>query len=278
MNGVGSRIILAAFAASMAASITVTVVYALGGQPQLEGLLLGVALGGIAVGLVVFGHRMLPGGDFVEPRDVIPEATAERPGVATAFDTGAEPIERRSLLAKAFGAAVALLGAAALFPIRSLGDRPGESLVRTPWRAGLRAVGEDGQAVRLDSLEPDTVLTVFPEGHAGAADAQTLLIQLPSGVTAPGPEDWTVEGAVAFSKICTHAGCPVGLYEAETRELFCPCHQSTFSVDDGAQPRFGPATRQLPQLPIGVDDQGFVIALSDYQEPVGPGFWTRPND
>jgi ubiquinol-cytochrome c reductase iron-sulfur subunit len=118
---------------------------------------------------------------------------------------------------------------------------------------------------------------LFPEGHAGAADAQTLLIRLPREVPAPGPEDWTVEGAVAFSKICTHAGCPVGLYEAASRELFCPCHQSTFSVDDGARPRFGPATRPLPQLPIGVDTRGFVVALSDYQEPVGPGFWTRPN-
>jgi ubiquinol-cytochrome c reductase iron-sulfur subunit len=87
-----------------------------------------------------------------------------------------------------------------------------------------------------------------------------------------------VSGVVAFSKICTHAGCPVGLYQAETQELFCPCHQSTFSVPEGAKPTFGPATRPLPQLPIGVDEDGFVISLSDYTEPVGPGFWNRPDD
>jgi quinol---cytochrome c reductase iron-sulfur subunit len=99
---------------------------------------------------------------------------------------------------------------------------------------------------------------------------------LPGGITPPGPRDWTVNGVVAFSKICTHAGCPVGLYQTDTQELFCPCHQSTFSVPEGARPTFGPATRPLPQLPIGLDDDGFIIALSDYTEPVGPGFWNRP--
>jgi ubiquinol-cytochrome c reductase iron-sulfur subunit len=122
------------------------------------------------------------------------------------------------------------------------------------------------------------VVTVFPEGHEDAADSQTLLIRLPDDVTAPGPSDWSVSGVVAFSKICTHAGCPVGLYQAETQELFCPCHQSTFSVPEGAKPTFGPATRPLPQLPIGVDEAGFIISLSDYTEPVGPGFWNRPDD
>jgi len=275
-NGNHRRIVLGAFVASMAASVALTTVYALGGNPQLEGALLGVALGGVAIGLVTFARHYLPGGGFVEPRDVVPTATARRPGVAVAFDAGAEPIERRAVLARAFAGAIALLGIAALFPIRSLGVRPGRSLFQTEWRAGRRAVGDDGQPVRASALAPNSVITVYPEGHVESADSQTLLIRLPDGVPTPGPPDWTVEGVVAFSKICTHAGCPVGLYQAETHDLFCPCHQSTFSVVDGAAPRFGPATRPLPQLPIGVDDDGFVIALSDYPEPVGPGFWTRP--
>jgi ubiquinol-cytochrome c reductase iron-sulfur subunit len=277
-GAVGRRAILAAFLASMAASVGLTVVYATGGQPQLEGLLLGVALGGIAVGLVLFGRRMLPGGRFVEHRDVVPHATAQRPGVEAAFEAGAEPIERRRLLVRAFGGAIALLGVAAVFPIRSLGTRPGRSLLRTQWRAGRRAVSGEGRPVRPDELETNSVLTVFPDGHVDSADSQTLLIRLPEDVTAPGPRGWTAGGVVAFSKICTHAGCPVGLYQAETFELFCPCHQSTFSVLEGARPTFGPATRRLPQLPIGVDDLGYVVALSDYHEPVGPGFWTRPGD
>jgi ubiquinol-cytochrome c reductase iron-sulfur subunit len=269
-------VVLVAFGVSMAASLGLTVVYAQGGQAQLEGALLGLSLGGIAVGLVRFGHRMLPGGDFTEPRDIVPHATAQRPGVAAAFEAGAEPIERRRLLARTFVACIALLGVAALFPIRSLGTRPGRNLFRTEWRAGRRAVGEDGRLVRPDDLDRNSVLTVFPEGHTDAADSQTLLIRLPTGVRAPGPSDWTVDGLVAFSKICTHAGCPVGLYQTESQELFCPCHQSTFSVLDGAKPVFGPATRRLPQLPIGVDEAGYVVALSDFTEPVGPGFWNRP--
>jgi ubiquinol-cytochrome c reductase iron-sulfur subunit len=270
--------ILVAIAASMLASVGVTIVYALGGDPQLEGALLGIALGGIAVGLVLFAHRMLPGGHFVEPRDIVPRATAQRPGVEAAFEAGAEPIERRRLIAAAFGAAFALLGIAALFPIRSLGTRPGSTLFHTEWRRGRRAVSDAGRPLRLQDLELNSVVTVFPEGHEDAADSQTLLIRLPTGVNAPGPPEWSVSGLVAFSKVCTHAGCPVGLYQAETQELFCPCHQSTFSVPDGAKPTFGPATRPLPQLPIGLDGDGYVIALSDYTEPVGPGFWNRPDD
>jgi ubiquinol-cytochrome c reductase iron-sulfur subunit len=275
MNGARGRI-LAAIGASMLASIGLTVVYALGGDPQIEGALLGVSLGGIAIGLVLFGHHLLPGDQFVEPRDVIPHATAERPGVEAAFEAGAEPIERRRAIAIAFVASLGLLGIAALFPIRSLGTGPGRTLFRTQWRRGRRAVTDSGRPLQVSDLDLDSVVTVFPEGHEDAADSQTLLIRLPDDVTPPGPSDWSVSGVVAFSKICTHAGCPVGLYQAETQELFCPCHQSTFSVPAGAEPTFGPATRPLPQLPIGVDDAGFIVSLSDYTEPVGPGFWNRP--
>src|SRR5262245_1888753 len=275
MNGARGRI-LAAIGASMLASVGLPIVYGLGGNPQIEGVLLGVSLGGIAIGLVLFGHHLLPGDQFVEPRDVIPHATAERPGVEAAFEAGAEPIERRRAIAIAFVASLGLLGIAALFPIRSLGTRPGRTLFRTQWRRGRRAVTDSGRPIQVSDLDLNSVVTVFPEGHENAADSQTLLIRLPDDVTPPGPSDWSVSGVVAFSKICTHAGCPVGLYQAETQELFCPCHQSTFSVPEGAKPTFGPATRPLPQLPIGVDEAGFIVSLSDYTEPVGPGFWNRP--
>ena len=209
MNQARGRI-LAAFGVSMLASIGLTIVYALGGNPQIEGALLGVALGGIAVGLVLFAHHMLPGGQFVEPRDVVPHATAERPGVEAAFEAGAEPIERRRIFAAAFAASLGLLGIAALFPIRSLGTGPGRALFRTEWRRGRRAVTDAGRPLRLDDLDLNSVVTVFPEGHEDAADSQTLLIRLPAGVTVPGPSNWSVSGVVAFSKVCTHAGCPVG--------------------------------------------------------------------
>ena len=272
----GGRAVAGAFAASAAASVALAVVYAEGGQPQLEGALLVVSLGGIAFGLVLFARVALPGGHFVEERDVTPRAAAERPEAAAAFEEGAEPLERRRLLARSLGLALGALGVAALFPIRSLGVRPGRSLYRTDWGPGRRLVTEDGAPLRPEELATNSVVTVYPDGHVESADAQTLLIRLPDDVERPGPEGWTVGGLCAFSKICTHAGCPVGLYQAATQELFCPCHQSTFSVPAGAEPTFGPATRALPQLPLAVDDAGFLVAQSDFTEPVGPGFWTRP--
>jgi ubiquinol-cytochrome c reductase iron-sulfur subunit len=270
--------ILVALGVATVAAVAVTVVYALGGQPQLEGALLGLALGGVAVALIVFARRMLPGGHFVQVREDLPGTADERASVASAFSTGAEPMERRSLMVKMFWLSMGALGLAALFPIRSLGTRPGSSLRHTDWKRGTRVVTKNGQPVRVDELDVNTILTVFPEDHRDSADSQTILLRLPPGVRVPGPGDWTVEGVVAFSKICTHAGCPVSLYQAETQELFCPCHQSTFSVPQGAKPTFGPAARSLPQLPIGVDGQGFVVAMGDFTEPVGPGYWSRPSD
>ena len=122
------------------------------------------------------------------------------------------------------------------------------------------------------------MLTVWPEGHTHAADAPTLLIR-----TRPTQElklqgekvGWVVGDIIAYSKLCTHVGCPVGLYQAEEGLLLCPCHQSTFDVLDGARPVFGPAARPLPQLPLDVDDEGYLIATGDFEEPVGPGFWDR---
>ncbi len=270
--------VVVSFVIATIGALAGAVVYFLGGQPQLEGLFLGIALGAIAVGLTLFARQALPGGHFVQVRDEHPTGEEERADVASAFWAGAAPIERRSLIGKVFALALGSLGLAALFPIRSLRTRPGRTLAHTEWRAGLRMVTEQGVALRPEDVDVNGVRTVFPEGHLRAADSQTLLIRLPSGVAPPGPQGWTVDGVVAFSKICTHAGCPVGLYLAESQELFCPCHQSTFSVPQGARPTFGPATRRLPQLPIGVDANGFLVALDDFPEPVGPGYWTRPDD
>jgi len=121
------------------------------------------------------------------------------------------------------------------------------------------------------------ITTVFPEGHLDAADSQTLLIRVSTTpvTTRAGRQGWGPEGYLAYSKICTHAGCPVGLYQHKIEKLLCPCHQSTFAVLEGAKPIFGPATRSLPQLPLEIDSDGYLRAQSDYHEPVGPGFWDR---
>jgi ubiquinol-cytochrome c reductase iron-sulfur subunit len=266
-----------AFVLSAIGSVGLLIVYALGGQTQLEGALLFVALAGIALGLAGWARRYLPHGPFEEEREEylghpIAEAHAER-----TFEEGAEPLERRRFLTGLLGLAVAALGAAAAFPVRSLGTSPGRSLFHTSWRRGSRLVTSDGSFVKASDVKVGNVLTVFPEGHTDAADSQTLLIRLPDGTYDPpaGREDWSPDGFVAFSKVCTHAGCPVGLYAAETHQLFCPCHQSVFDVMQAAKPTAGPAARPLPQLPLRVDENGYLVARGDFHEPIGPGFWGR---
>ncbi len=127
------------------------------------------------------------------------------------------------------------------------------------------------------------MLTVFPQGFAGSSPDQVILLRLedlgptdpPLTLQSPGRSDWTARGYVAYSKMCTHLGCPVGLYQEQTVELVCPCHQSIFNVLAGAVPEFGPAPRPLPQLPIMVDDNGNLASQGGFNQPVGPGFWER---
>ena len=165
----------------------------------------------------------------------------------------------------------------AIFPIRSLGRAPGASLFRTEWRKGSRVVDVDGNVVTRSTLEVDSFTTVFPEHAVGSADSQAVLIRVPLGALKLPPDRLAEapEGYVAYSKICTHAGCALGLYLAAVQQLRCPCHQSTFDVLDGARPIFGPATRSLPQLPLMVVENGVLAARSDFTEPVGPGYWNR---
>jgi ubiquinol-cytochrome c reductase iron-sulfur subunit len=266
------------FGASALASIGLMVVYFLGGQVQLEGALLGVALGGIALGLIVWAKEMMPGGPFVEQRKLEPAQPGALAETEADLDRAEEGIERRGFLVKMLGAALGALGVAALFPIRSLGSRPGNALFRTSWAPGARLVTLDGVPVRPRDLDIGGVLTVFPEQSIDAADSQVLLIRLEEGVYRPPPgrKTWSPQGFVAFSKVCTHAGCPVGLYQPTSNELFCPCHQSVFAVLEAARPTSGPATRPLPQLPLSLNDDGYFVAQSDFTEPVGPGFWSRP--
>lgn len=272
-----TRAIAISFGCSALASLGLAVTYLLGGQPQVEGVLLGVSLGGLAIGLILWGHRLMPQGPFTEAKEPLLEERGEREGATEDFREGTDRLERRSFLRRMLALAAGALGAAALFPIRSLGSRPGRELYRTAWSAGARMVTLEGELVTVDTLRIGGFLTVFPEGHAGVADSQVALVRVAPGSyeEATGRTGSAPEGYVAFSKICTHAGCPVGLYEPATTSLFCPCHQSEFAVMKAARPVAGPATRPLPQLSLEVDDEGYLVAAGDFSEPVGPGFWGR---
>jgi ubiquinol-cytochrome c reductase iron-sulfur subunit len=271
------RVVGVALAASIAAALALVVVYWTGGQPQAEGALLFVALGGLGIALMFWAKGLLAHiGEATQPRRHPADDTV---GSATeAVEAGVDEIRRRRFLSRLLAAAVGALGLAALFPIRSLGGAPGDALARTAWRAGMRLTTLDGDPVSVGDLDENSVTTVFPEGHVGSSDAQAVLIRLASSaVRAEGSTiDDAPEGYVCYSKLCTHAGCPLGLYLAATQELRCPCHQSTFAVLDGARPVYGPAARALPRLPIAIDEQGYLIATGDFDGPVGPSWWNMP--
>ena len=266
-----------ALAVAIVAGVGLFVVYFSGGQTQVEGTLFGIALGALGVALGIWANHLLDAREVVEERHELTSGVAGRQAFEEALAEEVGPaIGRRSMLLKLLIGAGGALGLALLLPVLSLGPAPGDTLKVTPWQRGKRVVDEEGELVELNQVPEDGFLTVFPEGFAGASDAQTLLIRVRPGSLKLPPERMAgvPEGThVAYSKLCTHAGCPVGLYRAESQSLICPCHQSQFDVADGAKPFFGPAARPLPQLPLGVDDEGILVAQGDFSEPVGPAFW-----
>lgn len=269
------RSVAAAFLVTAMAATALAVVYWTGGHPQWEGVLLAVALGGLGVGFVTTGHELLPGGDVEQEREPLGGEEEVQEAIEEDIEERGAPIGRRKLLTRSLGLGAVALVAAFSFPIRSLGPGPGNKLTRTPWRRGSKVVDEAGRPVKADEVPLGALITVFPEGHGDAADAQAVLVRVGPEDLRPqeGREDWSPEGFLAFSKICTHAGCPVGLYQAATHQLLCPCHQSAFDVLKGAEPVFGPAARPLPQLPLEIGADGVLQATGDFSEPVGPTYW-----
>lgn len=266
------RWVVAAFAVSMVASLGLVVTYLLGGQTQVEGLLLGLALGGMGVGFSVWAVALQDGKEETDDREDLGSGAATQGAVKSQIDEG---VTRRTWLVRSLTAAGGTLAAALAIPSLSLGPSPGRDLFQTPWKEGARLVGVDDEPLRPADLVIGSVTTVFPEGEVGSADAQAVLVKVERNLVEPTPgrEDWVQDGCIAYSKICTHAGCPVGLYRAQSHELLCPCHQSTFDVLHGAAPTVGPADRPLPQLPLDVDDEGYLVARGDFDSPVGPTFW-----
>jgi ubiquinol-cytochrome c reductase iron-sulfur subunit len=269
------RIVALLFGVAALAGLGLLGVYIAGGQTQVEGLLLFVCLGGIGAGIVLWAQRLLPATVTIQERHPLatPEDQPEQPARASAV-ADEHGISRRKLLIRALFGAFAGLAAALAVPVFSLGPAPVANRA-TPWRAGLRLVGVDGTPIKVGDVPTGGVATVFPEGSPGSATGQAVLIHVePDALRLPADRlAWAPEGFVAYSKVCTHAGCPVGLYRAEEHRLLCPCHQSTFDVLDGAIPTFGPAARPLPQLPIRLEADGTLTALGDFPEPVVPSFW-----
>ncbi|MCU1503969.1 MAG: Rieske (2Fe-2S) domain protein [Ilumatobacteraceae bacterium] len=277
MNGTRrpERIAMVALLVAAAAAVAFVVVFWSGGRrTQLEGALLALAFGGSGVGLVVWANHLIGGGEQSEDRTPL-RATPEEIRELDAELGRGEVIARRVWLRRSAVAAGGALGIALVSPLRSLGPSPGKQLLHTAWGDGVRVVAEDGTPVAAADVPADGLVTVFPEGAVGAADAQAVLVRVdPSLLHLPrGRDSWAPGGLLAYSKVCTHAGCPVGLYQADSHELLCPCHQSSFDVLRGAVPVSGPAAWPLPQLPLVVGADGLLRVSGDFSEPVGPGWW-----
>ncbi len=257
---------------------------------------LGIAFGmlGIGIGAVHWAKTLMPDAEVSEARHQTRGSEETRAAAIEVINLANEEsgFSRRKLIRRS------LYGALALFPIpglvifRDLGPNPSDTLKHTMWAPGLKLMRDpSGTPIKASDVELGSVFHVIPEGLAELGQneatydemiaqkskAAVLLVRVDPAILIEAPErkDWSYQGIVAYSKICTHVGCPVALYEQQTHHLLCPCHQSTFDLPDACKVIFGPASRPLPQLPITVDKDGYLIARSDFTEPVGPSFWDR---
>lgn len=271
------------------------------------GATLGLSVLGVGMGVIAYSKKLLPEDLAIQQRhDGRSSEVDRRTAAARLVQTGQQSgIARRKLIFRSLGAAGGVLTAG--IAVAAFGG-----LVKNPWKEGdespllvtdwrstngervyLRKFNgdpEDVVLVRAGDLEPGSMETVFPFKESDrnnlekiaeevrSSDSPVMLIRLRPNVTVikrAGQEDFNYGSLFAYSKICSHMGCPTSLYEDQTNRILCPCHQSQFQANEYARPVFGPAARPLAQLPIAVDDQGYLYARSDFIEPVGPGFWER---
>jgi ubiquinol-cytochrome c reductase iron-sulfur subunit len=275
----GTLLVASAFAVALAAGVGFLYVYWTGANHMLLGATLALFWGGLGVSLVLYARWLMLDIQADEPREILPSSAPERDSLAADFYGGASNIRRRGLLTWIAVAAVGFVTSAVLSLFRSLGTSTGDILFSTVWKRGQRLVDADGRLISIHTLEPGSTIVAFPENDVGNERAQTMLVRVEERLMADVPQrraDWSPMGYFAYSRVCTHAGCPVGLFEVTTCLLMCPCHQSTFDVLRGAQPTSGPAARPLPQLPLYVDADGMLHAGGGFTTPPGPGFWGMP--
>ena len=264
------------------AGINIPLAGPVGAQNVALGLSFGLGILCIGLGAIHWARKLMPGTEVVAQRHEMRSEDDDRAAAIAAFDRGladsgfgARPIIRRTLIG-----AMVLMPLPLVIMLRDLYTAP-------IWKKDIRIVSdvvnrplkpEDIPVGGLVAANPENLLEVeHEEGNLNArAKAAIILVRMaPDEIVSQQGDGWDYQGVLAFSKICTHVGCPIALYEQRTHHLLCPCHQSTFDLADSGNVVFGPAARRMPQLPITVDEEGFLVAQSDFQEPVGPSFWER---
>ena len=258
------------------------------------GLLLGLSLFSMGGGAVYWARTLMTDVDLPQERHQLESDPVTKAEAIAEFQRGAaesgfatRPLIRRTLIG-----AMAVLPLPALWIMRDLGPLPGTALRSTAWTAGELIIndntvsldGTTGQGVKPEDIQIGSLVSARPAAALTSGDdfnslmikSAILLVRMnPADINSQQERDWGVDGIVAFSKICTHVGCPVSLYEQQTHHMLCPCHQSTFDLTQDGRVIFGPAARSLPQLPITVNADGYLVAVSDFTVPVGPSFWER---
>jgi len=276
---VGTGLVLCSFLIALAGGFAFLVTFWSGGNhTQRLGGSLAVFLGGMGVTVVLWARWLMSHKEAVEPRPALASTPSAEKAAARAFCDGVHDIRRRRLLTWMALSGAGLFGTMVLSLLRSLGMSPDKSLYSRVWKQGQRLVTMDGKPVSLTTLQPASMVTVFPEDQIGAERAQTILIRVNEQLLQLPAEraNWAPAGRVAYSRVCTHAGCPVAEFQTEQLILLCPCHQSTFDVLRAAAPTGGPAARPLPQLPLYADADGTLHAGGGFTAPPGPGFWGMP--
>jgi ubiquinol-cytochrome c reductase iron-sulfur subunit len=249
------------------------------------GIGMALSLFGIGFGAVHWAKTLMPDAEVSEPRHQArsPEESRAAAVEIIKMADGESGFSRRKLIRRSLYGALAVFPVPAIIIFGDLGPVVGDSLKNTMWKAGVRLTKDPtGIPIKASDVTIGSVFHVIPEGLSDLdhkleekAKAAVLLVRVnPADLNeAPEKTGWSYDGIVAYSKICTHVGCPVSLYEQHTHHLLCPCHQSTFDLANHCEVIFGPASRALPQLPIAVDDEGYLIAQRDFDQPVGPSFW-----
>jgi ubiquinol-cytochrome c reductase iron-sulfur subunit len=261
------------------------------GQGNLSNVVLGVSLGlsllCIGLGAVHWAKTLMPDTEVAEGRHPQRASEAARRDAVETIMAGADAsqLAHRPLIKYTLGGALGLFALPLVLQVAgSLGPLPKADLTTTFWRKGMRLMRDPEMTpVKATEVTLGSAFHILPEGIDKAVHpleekgkAAVVLVRLnPDDIRVDQERDWGYQGIVAYSKICTHVGCPVGLYEQATHHLLCPCHQSTFDVTRNCEVVFGPARRPLPQLKITVDAQGYLVADAPFAEPVGPSFWER---
>jgi ubiquinol-cytochrome c reductase iron-sulfur subunit len=257
------------------------------------GIGIALALLAIGIGAIHWSKAVMSDTEHIEARHLTRGKESTREAAVTALSTANEEsgFGRRTMIRNSLIGALIASVVPGIVLFRGLapeGENPVELLNHTMWKKGMRLARDpSGVPIKASEVTLGSAFHVIPEplaelGHDEGyleqkAKAIVLLMRMePEELTQTAERaSWSYDGIVAYSKVCTHVGCPVALYEQHTHHLLCPCHQSQFDVANGAAVIFGPAARPLPQLPIAVDDEGYLIAQSDFHEPVGPSFWER---